>query len=199
MRSRLPRMPKPQAWWRAILAVSSGKIPVRMVQMPALTGGVDEGLEQSPADALSLPVGVDAYRVLDHSGPARPVRHVAGSYPAEDSVVIGVHKAEVRSMGGVPSWPGGRLGLEGGLAGGHARRRRWLRLRASRLQSWSGWSCWLSWLGSEEPGEQVSDTCVDVVDRVALLRRAVRLGRGASSWPTDVTTRRTTEMQLYPA
>ena len=87
MRSLVPMMRNPAAWWRATLAVFSGKIPDWMVQIPAASVEAIKVSSSLPPDAAAAGAGMDICRVLDDFSVDEPDGYPGRGHPARDAVV----------------------------------------------------------------------------------------------------------------
>jgi hypothetical protein len=98
--------------------VFSGKMPVWMVQMPAAS----EDSMRAPRRARPTPVprnsGSDVDAVLGDAAVDAAVRDQSGRGPADDGAIALGDIPLIGEVSGVPPFPGRRLGLEGGVAGG---------------------------------------------------------------------------------
>jgi hypothetical protein len=101
-----------------MLAVFSGKTPHWIVQMPAFSIEVDEGVEKRFADAAAACCGVDVDGVFDDAGVNASVGDGYGGRPAQDGgvAVVDGDKAMLRHALTIEVGPGGRSRLKGGVA-----------------------------------------------------------------------------------
>jgi hypothetical protein len=83
MRSRVPTVRKPGLACIARLAVFSGKMPDRMVQIPAASEDRMSAVEELVSDAAAVGLRLHVDGVLDHPGVDAAVRDWGGGDPAE--------------------------------------------------------------------------------------------------------------------